>query len=362
VAVPANYTGAKGGSRVLWQTWAMPSIPPPIESRPGKTPPRSKIAANAPGTGRPNRRKSGDPAPEIAIVEFDRHKYGRRLLVDAAPFQGLAGFITTPHPHRLRFYEILFLTAGDGFLEVDGVRTEVRPCRLCFTAPGAIRRWRLDNSPQGFAVLFDGDFILEFFSDPRLVEELLFFENGGSAPFVDIDRDEFARLVTLVDAMRRELGAPRDVSEHILRAMLYQLLVEVGRHRPAARNAHFAGGGALHARFASLVELHFRTLRQVAQYAQALDVTANHLNQAVRSATGATASNAIHQRLFLESRRLLLHTGRKVAAIALDLGFREPSYFNRFFKRMAGTTPRAFRLQGKSPAFPTKSDLKPTRG
>ena len=125
----------------------MPSIPPPIESRPGKTPPRSKIAANAPGTGRPNRRKSGDPAPEIAIVEFDRHKYGRRLLVDAAPFRALSGFITTAHPHRLRFYEILFLTAGDGFLEVDGVRTEVRPCRLCFTAPGAIRRWRLDKKP-----------------------------------------------------------------------------------------------------------------------------------------------------------------------------------------------------------------------
>jgi len=340
----------------------MPSPPPRIESRPGKTPDRSNIAASAAGIGRSDRRRSGDPAPEIAVVEFDRHKYGRRLLVDAAPFRALSGFITTAHPHRLRFYEILFLTAGGGFLELDGVSTEVRPCRLCFTAPGAIRRWRLDEAPQGYAVLFDGDFIREFFSDARFVEELLFFDNGGDSAFVDVGREEFARLITLVDAMRRELGAPRDVSDHILRAMLYQLLVEVGRHRPAARNGYCTGGEALPARFASLVDLHFRSLRQVAQYAEALAVTANHLNQAVRSATGATASATIHQRLFLESRRLLLHTSRNVAAIALDLGFREPSYFNRFFKRMSGMTPRAYRLQGISPAFSTKSDLKATRG
>jgi hypothetical protein len=132
--------------------------------------------------GRSSRRQSGHPAPEIAIVEFDRHKYGRRLLVDAAPFHALADFITTPHPHRLRFYEILFLTAGGGFLEQDGVSTEVRACRLCFTAPGEVRRWRLDKAPQGYAVLFDGDFLREFFSDARFLDELLLFGNGGGSP------------------------------------------------------------------------------------------------------------------------------------------------------------------------------------
>jgi len=330
-----------------------------MESRPRKTPARAKIAATSAGLGRSTQRNRGDPAPEIAIVEFDRDKYGRRLLVDAAPFHELAGFITTQHPHRLRFYEIVFLTAGGGFLDLDCVSTEVRPCRLCFTAPGEIRRWRLDRAPQGYAVLFDGDFNREFFSDARFLDKLLLFGKDGGCAYVDMDDAEFARLIGIVDAMRRELGAPRDVSDHILRALLYQLLVEVGRHRPAVPNGHRTGGGALHARFASLVDHHFRSLRQVAQYAEALAVTANHLNQAVRSTTGATASHTIHQRLFLESRRLLLHTSQSVAAIALDLGFREPSYFNRFFRRMAGMTPRAFRLRGKSPAFSTKSDLKP---
>jgi AraC-like DNA-binding protein len=309
-----------------------------------------------------NRREARDPSAEIEIVEFDRDKYGRRLLVDAAPVHALADFITTNRPHRLRFYEILFLTGGDGFVDLDGVGTAVRPCRLCFTAPGEIRRWRLPTAPQGYAVLFDGDFLREFFSDARLLDLLLFFGNGRDCAFLDVDAEEFARLIAIVETMHRELGAPRDVSDHILRALLYQLLAEVGRHRPSPPAGRRASRDSLPGRFHALVDVHFRKLRQVAQYAEALDVTANHLNQAVRSATGTTASDAIHERLFLESRRLLLHTSQSVAAIAQDLGFRESSYFNRFFKRLAGTTPRAFRLQRKSTAFSAISDLKPDGG
>ena len=52
----------------------------------------------------------------------------------------------------------------------------------------------------------------------------------------------------------------------------------------------------------------------------------------------------------------LARTPFTVAAIASDLGFQEASYFNRFFKRMAGATPREFRLR-ESPAFSAKSDL-----
>lgn len=342
----------------------MPPLPPPTLDRPGTVPAQPRNAATAAGPARyPRiRRRARDPAPEIAIVDFDREKYGRRLLVDAAPFHALADFITTNHPHRLRFYEILFLTGGNGFVDLDGVSTEVRPRRLCFTAPGEIRRWRLNQAPQGYAVLFDGDFLREFFSDARLLDELLFFGNPGACAFLDLDAPEFIRVLSIVEAMHRELGAPSDVSDHILRALLYQLLVEVGRHRPPSPVERRASRGALPARFHALVNVHFRERKQVAQYAEVLGVTANHLNQAVRSATGATASDTIHERLFLESRRLLLHTSQSVAAIAQDLGFRESSYFNRFFKRMAGTTPRAFRLQGKSPAFSAKSDLKANGG
>ncbi len=293
---------------------------------------------------------------EIATVEFDRNKYGRLSLVDAAPFHALANFIVTERPHRLRFHELLFFSGGRGSLDVDGAGTELRPDRICFTAPGEVRRWRLDAAPQGHVVLFDSDFIGEFFGDAQFLEDFLAF-GARDCRFIDVEGEGFARLIGIVDAMRRELEQLRDDSAHMLRALLYQLLVEVARRRPPACRRPRGPGGALHSRFAALVDGHFRCLRQVSEYAGLLGVNANHLNQVVRNATGRTASGVIHERLFLESRRLLLHTDRTVAAIASELGFADPSYFNRYFRRMAGVAPRAFRMRGKSTAFPAKTDL-----
>jgi AraC-like DNA-binding protein len=55
----------------------------------------------------------------------------------------------------------------------------------------------------------------------------------------------------------------------------------------------------------------------------------------------------------------LLHTELPVAEIADRLGFSDASYFVRFFKRLAGTTPRAFRARRGSPISPPLRALSP---
>jgi AraC-like DNA-binding protein len=45
----------------------------------------------------------------------------------------------------------------------------------------------------------------------------------------------------------------------------------------------------------------------------------------------------------LEAKRLLFHSERSIKEIAFELGFEDASYFNRFFKRIAQTTPAVYR-------------------
>jgi AraC family transcriptional activator of pobA len=89
-------------------------------------------------------------------------------------------------------------------------------------------------------------------------------------------------------------------------------------------------------------------MQRVTDYAALLGVTPEHLTRSVRRATGVAASDVIHQRLVLEAKRSLLYTDLTVRAIADDLRFDDPSYFNRFFKRSVGVTPRAFRAARRS--------------
>jgi AraC family transcriptional activator of pobA len=58
---------------------------------------------------------------------------------------------------------------------------------------------------------------------------------------------------------------------------------------------------------------------------------------------GTTAFDLIQQRLALEARRRLVFRAHPVQGIAAELGFKDPAYFSRFFRRHCGMSPAEFR-------------------
>jgi AraC family transcriptional activator of pobA len=81
----------------------------------------------------------------------------------------------------------------------------------------------------------------------------------------------------------------------------------------------------------------------VADYADALGITPSHLNTVCKQLTGKSTLEVVHERLGLAARRELAYTERNIAGVAHRLGFEDPSYFTRFFKRETGVTPGEFR-------------------
>jgi len=83
----------------------------------------------------------------------------------------------------------------------------------------------------------------------------------------------------------------------------------------------------------------------VAGYADALGITPSHLNAICQRVSGKSTLDLIHARMVLAARRELAYTERNISSVAHDLGFADPSYFTRFFKRETGMTPGDFRHQ-----------------
>ena len=65
----------------------------------------------------------------------------------------------------------------------------------------------------------------------------------------------------------------------------------------------------------------------------------------LRSA-GRTAFALIQSRVLLEARRKPIYTAMPVSQLTYELGFSDPAYFTRFFRKLSGVTPAAFRMQG----------------
>ncbi|WP_134554862.1 helix-turn-helix domain-containing protein, partial [Pseudomonas aeruginosa] len=95
--------------------------------------------------------------------------------------------------------------------------------------------------------------------------------------------------------------------------------------------------------FSQLVERHFREHLGIDEYARRLGISPAHLNGVARRLSGQTALGIVHQRLLLEAKRDLVYTAMTVNEIADRLGFSEPAYFTRFFKRLSGVSPSVFR-------------------
>lgn len=276
----------------------------------------------------------------IASVPFHRDKYGRMLRVDANRLP-VPGFITAPLPHRLQFHEIVLLDGASGEVEIDGHGIALQPARVCFTAPGDVRRWRLDGALQAWVVCFERELLAETLADAGWLDRLDFLAPGGTR-HVDLPADARPRVQAIVDAMCGELRTLAPDCEAMLGARLWQLLLELARLQPPAGETP-ARHQWLHRRFVAEVEREHARRHRVGDYAARLGVSAAHLNAAVRRACGRTASALIQQRLLLEAQRRLRYTATPVVAIADDLGFADASYFNRFFRRLAGSSPGRYR-------------------
>src|SRR5262249_16262799 len=95
--------------------------------------------------------------------------------------------------------------------------------------------------------------------------------------------------------------------------------------------------------FKELIESSLLKHWPVARYAAQLGISETSLNRLCRRLCGVTAFSMIQQRLALEARRRLLYVGLSVNAIAAELGFKDPAYLSRFFRRHCGLAPHEFR-------------------
>jgi AraC family transcriptional regulator, transcriptional activator of pobA len=117
-----------------------------------------------------------------------------------------------------------------------------------------------------------------------------------------------------------------------------------------ARDPHADGDRRLFYEFRALVEQHFARQWSIADYARALRCSQPRLNRICRQLAGASANGVVLDRLCEEARRLLAFTTAPASAIGRQLGFQEPSYFARFFRKRAGMTPGEFRAGRSAPA------------
>lgn len=249
---------------------------------------------------------------------------------------------TSSRPHRHRFYQIIWVVDGAGVHAADFEEHAIRPQTVFLVSPGQVHLVRVDQPLRGYMLVFTADFLAQDGLAAGATAGLPFFRPGAANPVLALADEDAEQLSRIAEALLAEFASRAVWRREMLRAHFQVLLLSLGR-LARRQEVRVAPPPSSVARFQALIEDQFRRLHRVAEYAQLLGLTPGHLNDLTKAATGQTASAQIDARLILEAKRLLVHSDAPTAEIAADLGFPDPSYFGRFFRRHTAQSPGAFR-------------------
>lgn len=247
--------------------------------------------------------------------------------------------LETDFPHRHNFYMVCLVIKGRGTHIIDFEKIEIIPNRIFFLKPEQVHFWVVKPNSKLAVIQFSIEFLTHLFSF-----DIIPALNTISNTYFDITDEKTISLFEIYRKIETESNSNERFSERIIQAEIFILLTEIERliksfDTPKAKNNKID----LLNNFKKLLNNKYKEITSISGYARLLNITPNYLNIVVKETTGNTANALMHQRVLLEAKRLLIQKNFDITQIAYDLGFKDASYFARFFKKASGESPSDFR-------------------
>lgn len=240
-------------------------------------------------------------------------------------------------------FQVLFLLRGSVRASIEEALWERKGPLAITVHPSVVHGFEFAAGAQGYVltvhqnVLFattehQGDLFAPLFVNPLALP---------------LPRQARSRIEALLDNMVVEAAWPQQGNALMLEWLSRSVLLLLARLHAEQDAANSSGHGdfRLFAAFRAAVEQHYKSDSAMAFYADLLRVTPARLNRLCLRMAGKSAFEMIQDRLMLEACRKLTYAPSNVASIAYELGFQDPAYFSRAFKRHTGMTPKAFRAR-----------------
>lgn len=251
------------------------------------------------------------------------------------------------NPHRHNYYTVIWSLTATGKHIVDFKEYLIIPNNIFFVSPGQVHQIITDPQPTGYVILFTSEFLETNSIRKDFITNLKLFKNSDETPPLTLSDKMVGTLNLFADKMQTAFNSKTDMSFEIIGAYLKLFLIECNGICSLFSDSNtqtIEVGKTLVTNFKALVEKHYSRWHQVKDYADALNVTPNYLNEVIRSTIKIPAKEYIQNRLILEAKRMVVFTEKSGKEIGFDLGFEDPSHFSKFFKTNTGQPLQEFKV------------------
>lgn len=284
---------------------------------------------------------------------FEKRKYGFELLMDLHKFEGNPNVYFDPTPQITDFFEILIFEKANGRIELNGQLLDITKNSFFFVSPFQKKSCKIDLSGiRGFHLVFQNNFLSDFFGDKLFTYRLQYFYNSQHPQFVQLENKDYDIIQLVLNEIIIEMKNFQNDSSHILRSLLYFTLSKLNRLFSKHYNiSHDTQSNSIIYKFKELLELNIRTIHSVEKYCHFLNVSRHKLNAEVKEHYGRTSKEMINHRLLQELKMELRYSNNSIAEIAHSLNFSESNNLTRFFKKLEGTSPSVYRANYQNDSY-----------
>lgn len=242
-------------------------------------------------------------------------------------------------PRRLSSYFIVLIESGTITYKLDLQDITIGEGDLLFAMPNQIFVPPAKTEHlKYFKVLFDDNTLA------LLPQSFSFLVNPLNSQTISLDHAARERVKKVFEILNQILYSAKQLTDtEIILAYLNLLLSELN-------NAYFKNESVniLNANiskfveFKLIVETHLTEQPSMSTIAEKLALTTNSLYRLVKDYTGTSPKDFFTNRLMMEAQRKLRYSNLSVKELAYDLGFNDPDYFSRLFKKSTGKSVSEF--------------------
>lgn len=207
------------------------------------------------------------------------------------------------------------------------------------------------GTPPLTAFVFNREFYCLVEYDSEVGCNGILFFGTQDIPVISLPEDEIRKFEDLFDVFIEEFGNRDNIQGDMLQMLLKRLIIKCTRLAKTQRIVKSLDNQQIEVirNFNFMVDVNFKTHKQVHEYAEMLHKSPKTLSNLFAIYNQKSPLQIIHERIILETKRMIYFTDKNVKEIAYELGFDDPTSLSKLFKKVTGETITEFKDKNPLP-------------
>ncbi|WP_226527012.1 AraC family transcriptional regulator [Metabacillus niabensis] len=267
--------------------------------------------------------------------------------------------LNIPPAHSHEFIELVFVVKGNARHIFEEQSYMIKTNDVFIINPGEVHTFNIDKG--------ESLEIINCLFLPNLIQDSWLKELGVSQsmdyfyihPFLDnnerfhhllnLDVNTSSRFLHLLEGMMFEYNKENSCYSTLIRLQLVELLIILSRQYNEKKSRSIQplskqdDVNILIQRICGYLTRNYDQKISIQTLCHLFNISPRHLNRLFKQETGQTIIEMVHNIRIEKAKQYLIETDEKVINVAIRVGYEDPAFFSRLFRRIVGCSPGKFK-------------------